>query len=418
MRGSMQSPPLSGQARGAFGAILGIAALLVVSNGAIAAGNPDHYTLGVSDKLSIRVVEWQSAGATFQDWTAVTGSYLVGPEGAISFPFVGEVPAEGKTTAELAQALSAGLRSTLGLTDPPNVTVEVDTFGPVYVTGDVQASGAYPFAPGMNVIKAISLAGGLRHSPADVPSDANRQLIDLQGTYDVLKDQRTRLLVQRARLDAVIANQNALTIPPQIQDDAETPSLAATEGAMLKAGQDQIKSQTVALDAQKQLLNKSIDALAQKRDTATQQLSLAQDRLQKVQALATNGLAITDRVMTLQSNVADLQGQLLDIDTADLKAKQDVTVADNQSAKLVSDAVLQASQDRQDVDGQLAETELKMATQQKLIQDALANGATPTDPSKATYTYSILRDGTETPANKVDALLPGDVVTVSVAMNP
>jgi len=418
MRGSMQSSPLSGQARGALGALLGIAALLVVSNGAIAAGNPDHYTLGVSDKLSIRVVEWQSAGATFQDWTAVTGSYLVGPEGAISFPFVGEVPAEGETTAELAQALSAGLRSTLGLTDPPNVTVEVDTFGPVYVTGDVQASGAYPFAPGMNVIKAISLAGGLRHSPADVPSDANRQLIDLQGTYDVLKDQRTRLLVQRARLDAVIANQNALTIPPQIQDDAETPSLAATEGAMLKAGQDQIKSQTVALDAQKQLLNKSIDALAQKRDTATQQLSLAQDRLQKVQALATNGLAITDRVMTLQSNVADLQGQLLDIDTADLKAKQDVTIADNQSAKLVSDAVLQASQDRQDVDGQLAETELKMATQQKLIQDALANGAAPTDPTKVTYTYSILRDGTETPANKVDALRPGDVVTVSVAMNP
>ena len=89
MRGSMQSPPLSGQARGAFGAILGIAALLVVSNGAIAAGNPDHYTLGVSDKLSIRVVEWQSAGATYQDWTAVTGSYLVGREGAIACPFGG-----------------------------------------------------------------------------------------------------------------------------------------------------------------------------------------------------------------------------------------------------------------------------------------------------------------------------------------
>src|SRR3954470_24750961 len=107
-----------------------------------AADTAGRYTLGVSDKISVRVVEWQSAGATFQDWTAVTGSYLVGPEGAVSFPFVGEVQAAGKTTAELSQALSGGLRSTLGLTDPPNVTVEVETFGPVYVTGDVQSSGA------------------------------------------------------------------------------------------------------------------------------------------------------------------------------------------------------------------------------------------------------------------------------------
>ena len=396
-----------------------LAACLLSAAPALADGDTSNrYTLGVSDKLSVRVVEWQSAGATFQDWTAVTGSYLVGPGGTVSFPFVGDVEAAGKTTAELSQALSAGLRTTLGLTDPPNVTVEVETFGPVYVTGDVQSSGAYPYAPGLNVIKAISLAGGLRHSSADAAPDANRQLIDLQGTYNVLKDQRVRLLVQRARLDAVLAKQNALTIPPQIKDDAEAPALAQSETTILNAGLDQIKSQSMALDAQKQLLNKSIDALAQKRDTAAQQLALAQDRLQKVQTLATNGLAITDRVMTLQSNVADLEGQLLDIDTADLKAKQDVTVADTQNAKLTSDALLQAAQDRQDVDAQLAQTELKLATQQQLIQSAIANGATPADPGAATYTYTILRDGKEVPASKVDALRPGDVVTAAIAMNP
>jgi exopolysaccharide production protein ExoF len=410
---------LSLNRRSAATRVLGLAVLgLLAALPAAADDTASKYALGVSDKISVRVVEWQSAGATFQDWTAVTGSYLVGPEGAVSFPFVGEVQAAGKTTAELSQALSAGLRSTLGLTDPPNVTVEVETFGPVYVTGDVQSSGAYPYAPGLNVIKAISLAGGLRHGAADASPDANRQLIDLQGTYNVLKDQRLRLLIQRARLDAVLGKQDSLTMPAQVKDDAQAPALAETETAILKAGQDQIKSQTVALDAQKQLLGQSIDALAQKRDTATQQLTLAQDRLQKVQTLATNGLAITDRVMTLQSNVADLEGQLLDIDTADLKAKQDVTVADTQSAKLVSDALLQASQDRQDVDAQLAQTELKLTTQQKLIQEAIASGGAPTEAASVTYTYTILRDGEEIPASKVDALRPGDVVTVAVAITP
>lgn len=386
--------------------------------GALGAAQAEPYKLGVSDKLSVRVVQWQSAGATFEDWTAITGDYLVGPEGSVSFPFVGEVPAAGKTTAELARDLGAGLRSTLGLTDPPDVTVEVATFGPIYVTGDVQSPGAYPFAPGLNVIKAVSIAGGSRHGPDASSPQGNRDAISLQGTLDVLRDQHTRLLVERARLDALLKQQDTLALPDAIRNDAQAPDLVATQTAMLKTSNDQLKTQVSALDAQKQLLTKGIDALAQKRDTASQQLTLAQDRLAKVQTLANNGLAITDRVVTLQSNVADLEGRLLDIDTADLKARQDVSVAENQSAKLVTDQFLQASQDRQDIDAQIAETELKMATQQKLIADAAANGALPLDPGVATYSYSVLRDGAEFTATKTDALRPGDVVTVTLTLNP
>lgn len=398
-----------------LGSLLLAFAMLAASLGMAQA---EPYKLGVSDKLSVRVVQWQSAGATFEDWTAITGDYLVGPDGAVSFPFVGEVPAAGKTTAELAGDLSSGLRTTLGLTDPPDVTVEVTTFGPIYVTGDVQTPGAYAFAPGLNVIKAVSLAGGSRHGPDAASPQGNRDAITLQGTLDVLRDQRKRLLVERARLDALLKQQDSIAVPDAIKDDAQAPDLVATQTAMLKTSNDQLKAQVSALDAQKQLLTQGIDALAQKRDTASKQLALAQDRLTKVQTLASNGLAITDRVVTLQSNVADLEGRLLDIDTADLKARQDVSVAENQSAKLVSDQFLQASQDRQDIDGQIAETELKIATQQKLIADAAANGALPLDPGVASYTYSVLRDGSEFTATKTDALRPGDVVTVTLTLNP
>lgn len=393
-----------------------VAILLLLCSLGLAQAEP--YKLGVSDKLSVRVVQWQSAGATFEDWTAVTGDYLVAPDGSVSFPFVGEVPAAGKTTAELAKDIGAGLRTTLGLTDPPDVTVEVTTFGPIYVTGDVQTPGAYAFAPGLNVIKAVSLAGGSRRGPDAASPQGNRDAISLQGGLDVLREQHTRLLVERARLDAVLKQQDSIAVPEAVKNDARAPDLIATQTAMLKTGNDQLKAQVSALDAQKQLLTKGIDALAQKRDTASKQLTLAQDRLDKVQTLANNGLAITDRVVTLQSNVADLEGRLLDIDTADLKAQQDVAVATDQSAKLVSDQFLQASQDLQDIDGQIAETELKIATQQKLIADAAANGAIPLDPGVATYTYSVLRDGTEFTATRTDALRPGDVVTVTLTLNP
>jgi exopolysaccharide production protein ExoF len=396
----------------------GLVVFASVLLGLLGAAEADAYKLGVSDKLSVRVVQWQSAGATFEDWTAVTGDYLVGPDGSVSFPFVGEVPAAGKTTAQLAKDLGDGLRTTLGLTDPPDVSVEVSTFGPIYVTGDVQAPGAYAFAPGLNVIKAVSLAGGSRRGPDATSPQGNRDAITLQGGLEVLREQHTRLLVERARLDAVLKQQDTIAVPDAVKDDAAAPDLITTQTAMLKTSNDQLKAQVSALDAQKQLLTKGIGALAQKRDTASRQLSLAQDQLDKVQGLATKGLAINDRVASLQSNVADLEGRLLDIDTADLKAQQDVAVASDQSAKLVSDQFLQASADRQDIDGQIAETELKIATQQKLIADAAANGAVPLDPGIATYTFSVLRDGSEFTATKTDALRPGDVVTVTLTMNP
>lgn len=393
---------------------------LVAALSTAAAAETAPYRLGVSDKVNVRVVEWQPSGSTFVDWTAVAGDYQVGAEGMISFPFVGEIPAAGKSTAELAKALSEGLRSTLGLTDPPDVTVEVESFGPVYVTGDVRSSGAYPFAPGLNVIKAISLAGGLsRSATADgaVP-DADRRLIDLQGNYDVLLDQRTRLIVHRARLDAMIANQTTLTLPAEINGDDSTTALVAEETLMLKTTQDQIKVQLSSYDAQKQLLTKSIDSLAQKRDAASVQLTLARDQLQKVQSLASDGLAVATRVMDEQSNVADLEGRLLDIESADLQARQDVSAAEDQSAKVLSDTMLQAAQDRQDTNAQIAQLDLKIATQQRLIQQALDDGAMPIDPGTAIYSYSILRDGTEIEASKVDALQPGDVVTATLSMTP
>ena len=42
----------------------------------------------------------------------------------------------------------------------PRVTVEVLTFNPFYVMGEVRAPGEFPYAMGMTVLSAIARAGG------------------------------------------------------------------------------------------------------------------------------------------------------------------------------------------------------------------------------------------------------------------
>ncbi len=54
--------------------------------------------------------------------------------------------------------LTAKLRSNY-LKDP-KVTVDVVSFRPIYVLGEVQKPGEYPFKSGLNVMSAIAVAGG------------------------------------------------------------------------------------------------------------------------------------------------------------------------------------------------------------------------------------------------------------------
>jgi exopolysaccharide production protein ExoF len=92
------------------------ALLLVLSAGGAFA---DAYRLGVSDVVRIKVVEWLAADGQFRDWSEVTGEYAIGPGGLVAIPLLGEIPAAGKATVELAAEISGGLKQVLALQGLP-----------------------------------------------------------------------------------------------------------------------------------------------------------------------------------------------------------------------------------------------------------------------------------------------------------
>jgi polysaccharide export outer membrane protein len=88
----------------------------------------------------------------------LSNSYNIDDAGAIALPLVGQVPARGKTTAEVAAEISAALAN--GFMRNPDVAVEVAQYRPFFIQGEVAASGQYPYVYGMTVRAAISTAGG------------------------------------------------------------------------------------------------------------------------------------------------------------------------------------------------------------------------------------------------------------------
>lgn len=89
----------------------------------------------------------------------LTGEYEIDPGGAVSLPLAGTVQAAGLTKPELEQLLSKKFSSEKYLRNP-KVTVDIATFRPFYVLGEVEKPGEYPYRSGLNVMSAIAVAGG------------------------------------------------------------------------------------------------------------------------------------------------------------------------------------------------------------------------------------------------------------------
>lgn len=90
---------------------------------------------------------------------------LIRPDGRVSLQLVGEIYAEGLTPAELAQKLRGAYSQELR---DPEVSVIVRTMAArIYVDGQIQKPGGYPWSRQITAMQAVARAGGLRETADD-----------------------------------------------------------------------------------------------------------------------------------------------------------------------------------------------------------------------------------------------------------
>jgi polysaccharide export outer membrane protein len=110
---------------------------------------PD-YILGPGDVVDI---------AVWKDET-LTKSVIVLPDGKISFPLIGEVKAAGRTIPQLKQEIKQKISP---YAPDPIISVEVRQVNSmlIYVIGRVNAPGRFALNTNVNVLQALTMAGGL-----------------------------------------------------------------------------------------------------------------------------------------------------------------------------------------------------------------------------------------------------------------
>jgi polysaccharide export outer membrane protein len=121
------------------------------------------YRLDTKDQLRVVVYEQP----------ALTNLYEVNQAGNIAMPLIGDVAARGATTDEIEAKVKGRLAASY-LRDP-DVTVEVATYRPFFVLGEVNNPGQYVYVPKMTAETAIAAAGGYTER-------ANRRVVRISRT--------------------------------------------------------------------------------------------------------------------------------------------------------------------------------------------------------------------------------------------
>jgi len=125
-------------------------AFVVIGSTAHAQAAPADYRLHAGDKLDVSV---------WKETEMQRPNVVVSPDGKFSFPLAGQITAAGKTVTDVRQEIETKLKVYI---PEPVVTVGVVDFAGnvAYVIGQVAKSGSFVMNPRINVLQALSLAGG------------------------------------------------------------------------------------------------------------------------------------------------------------------------------------------------------------------------------------------------------------------
>lgn len=198
--------------------------------------------------------------------------------------------------------------------------------------------------------------------------EAGQLLLQVESTaarslVDVLRSQLAGLLVQEARLTAEREGRERFVLPPELDALRLTP---AVMGAMASET-SYITARTASYRGQVELVEKRISQLDEQimgfralRESQSEQSRLIKDELSGLRQLLEQGYVSRSRVLALERNAAQLDGQAAQYASDIARARQQITESQTQIAQLKRQREDEVSRDLRDVQQKISELRPRM----------------------------------------------------------
>jgi polysaccharide export outer membrane protein/exopolysaccharide production protein ExoF len=389
-------------------------------NGAGQGDAQRQYQLGSQDKVSIKVYEWRPARDEVYEWTAFKAEYIVNSAGSLSLPLLGDVPAAGMGTTELARDLGERLKDRMGLIDSPDVTVEVVQYRPFYIMGAVEKPGEYPYRPRLTILEAYAIAGG---KPRSGLTRLTRESISMRGDLNSYGLETRSTLARLARLQAELDNAAEIQWPPEIKEqlnDEQVGNAVKQEQLVFDTRRDSFQTQVNALQQLQSFLEKEVVSLEKQLNVHEIEVNAVKTEFEMVEKLYKKGLTAVPRKLALQRNMAQVDGERLRLQSSLMRARQEISRTKIATIDLQAKRSSEISNEMQKAHARLDELKSRTQTSKNLLYETevLAPQMLAAQESAESLppVFKILRKGealsNEGIVSQETVVLPGDTIRV------
>jgi polysaccharide export outer membrane protein/exopolysaccharide production protein ExoF len=222
-------------------------------------------------------------------------------------------------------------------------------------------------------------------------------------------------------LQAELDGSDKIAFAPDLlrqQDDAVVAQLMQREQVMFAARRDALRSQLDAFKGLKDLLSGEVVSLQAKIKNVDEELAMLKGERTNTTNLVRQGLAVAPREFTLRETEVQTQGRRLDLDTAVLRAREDIGKADQSALELRNKFRNDILTELAEVERKLSEAAARIKTNQMIVEREITEPELASMLSEAhgELVYSIIRgtgsEARETPASETSIVEPGDTVQV------
>ncbi|PBC06781.1 polysaccharide biosynthesis/export family protein [Mesorhizobium sp. WSM3859] len=344
----------------------------------------------------------------------LSGEYTVQEDGTISLPLLGPIQVNDRSTEQLRDDLAETFHRLLGRKGWINILAVERS--PIYVLGPVKNPGSFKYIPGMTVLHAVALAGGLDLGATEPwqKIEAVRETQKRSGAIDAMLKLLARAAVLKAERDGTEPK-----IPARLLK-----LVGATEAASLVQEQSDRREATASARRNRER------AILSELEVARQDIvgyghMESLDELVKLRQKRVNAMrSLVDHNVLSQTMLDQVQSELSDAEQRQRDALNLYATAKRRLASLQSEALRIRADIRNDLETEIEANENQIAANESDLKvsegvlDTLpvARAEFARDPNKVTY--QIVRQSAAGPVSLMSVgmtlLRPGDLVNIIV----
>jgi protein involved in polysaccharide export with SLBB domain len=386
---------------------------------------------GVGDRLKITFYEhvdvedakWGRASSALrgiEQRPELSGEYAVQEDGTVSVPLLGVVTAAARSEQQVQTTLAQAFEKKFGRKGMVNVLLMERP--PVYVLGPVKNPGSFKYVPGMTVLHAIALAGGLdsdqgSHDPWQ-KIEAVRTIEKRSGAIDAVLKLLARQAVLRAerdgsqpkvpaRLVKLVGRTEAASLVDEQEDRRKAVAMARRERERAAASAVESAKQDLRMYAH----TDSLDELVKTR----------QDRVEAIRGLVDKNIAPKAALSQVQAELSDAEQRRQDAFSQYSQAKQRLAQLENDALRARTDIANDLQVEIDLADRQIAENGRDLDASNGVLStlpETRAKFAESSSKGTDRMSYFIVRQTATGPvrieSGGMTVLRPGDLVDIAV----